>query len=143
MGIGCFWDFPPEESGNTDRMLEPGKSFRFPLYETESDTRWSGTIWGSTGCDETAGCQTGVCYYPDTSHVCPAYVGPGGPTTKAEFTLSDGNKDYYDVSAIDGTNLPMMIEPDDPVYPTAAESGAQHIKKVRNFWGLMFVYSRK
>ncbi|CAN0242350.1 unnamed protein product, partial [Hapterophycus canaliculatus] len=129
MGIGCFWEFPPEESGNTDRMLGPGKSFRYPLYDTPSDTRWSGTIWASTGCEETQGCQTGVCYYPETDHVCPAYVGPGGPTTKAEFTLSDGNKDYYDVSAIDGTNLPMMIEPDNPVYPSPAVSKAQHIKK--------------
>lgn len=131
MGIGCYWNFPPEESGNTDGLLAPGKSFRYPLYETESDVRWSGTIWGSTGCDKIDGCLTGVCYSPTTDYICPAYVGPGGPTTKAEFTLSDTYKDYYDVSAIDGTNLPMVIEPDDPVYPPAAESEAQHIKKVR------------
>lgn len=130
MGIGCYWSFPPEESGNTDGMLAPGKSFRYPLYETESDVRWSGTIWASTGCDEIDGCLTGVCHNSETGHTCPAYVGPGGPTTKAEFTLSDGYKDYYDVSAIDGTNLPMMIEPDDPVYPSAEESAIQHIKKV-------------
>lgn len=116
-GIGCYWDLPPEENGNTDRMLGPGESFRYNLFETSVDTRWSGTIWASTGCDVVDGCATGVCYSPDTDYVCPAYVGPGGPTTKAEFTLSDGGKDYYDVSAIDGTNLPMMIEPDNPVYP--------------------------
>lgn len=131
MGIGCYWDFPPEESGNTDGLLAPGKSFRYPLYETDSDVRWSGTIWASTGCDVIDGCLTGVCYSPSTDYICPAYVGPGGPTTKAEFTLSDGYKDYYDVSAIDGTNLPMMIEPDKPVFPTAEESATQHIKKVR------------
>ena len=131
MGIGCYWNFPPEESGNTDGLLEPGKSFRYPLYETESDVRFSGTIWASTGCDKIDGCLTGVCYSPSTDYICPAYVGPGGPTTKAEFTLSDSYKDYYDVSAIDGVNLPMMIEPDDPVFPSPAEQEAQNIKKVR------------
>lgn len=130
MGIGCFWDFPPEASGNTDRMLEPGKSFRYNLYETESNVRWSGTIWASTGCDRLNGCLTGVCYSPETNYICPAYVGPGGPTTKAEFTLSDSYKDYYDVSNIDGTNLPMMISPDNPVFPSPEQQENQNIKKV-------------
>lgn len=121
-GIGCYWDLPPEVNGNTDRMLGPGETFRYNLYETSVDTRWSGTIWASTGCDLVNGCATGVCYSPDTDYVCPAYVGPGGPTTKAEFTLSDGGNDYYDISAIDGTNLPMMIEPDNPVYPETITS---------------------
>lgn len=116
LGIGCYWDLPEEASGNVDRMLSPGESFRYNLHETASDTRWSGTIWASTGCDKVDGCVTGVCYTPDSDFVCPAYVGPGGPTTKAEFTLSDGGKDYYDVSNIDGANLPMMIEPDNPVF---------------------------
>ncbi|CAN0586399.1 unnamed protein product, partial [Ectocarpus sp. 12 AP-2014] len=95
-------------------MLSPGQAFRYYLHETDSDVRWSGTIWGSTGCDKIDGCATGVCYSPSTDYICPAYVGPGGPTTKAEFTLSETGKDYYDISAIDGTNLPMMIEPDNP-----------------------------
>ncbi|CBJ33634.1 thaumatin-domain containing protein [Ectocarpus siliculosus] len=121
MGIGCYWDFPEEESGNTDRMLSPGQAFRYYLHETDSDVRWSGTIWGSTGCDKIAGCATGVCYSPSTDYICPAYVGPGGPTTKAEFTLSETGKDYYDISAIDGTNLPMMIEPDNPIFPNSTD----------------------
>ena len=97
-------------------MLKPGKHFRYYLHETASETRWSGTIWGSTDCDLVDGCATGVCVSPSTGHICPAYVGPGGPTTKAELTLSDVGNDYYDISAIDGVNLPMMIEPDDPIY---------------------------
>lgn len=117
MGIGCYWNLPEEENGNTKRELGPGEHARFNLHPTEGDTRWSGTIWGSTGCDDVPGCATGVCYTPYSDFVCPAYVGPGGPTTKAEFTLSDGGKDYYDVSLIDGVNLPMMIEPDNPKYP--------------------------
>lgn len=128
MGIGCYWSLPDDESGNTDRQLGAGESFRYNLHETNSDTRWSGTIWASTGCEKVNGCATGVCYSPSTDYVCPAYVGPGGPTTKAEFTLSDGGNDYYDVSAIDGVNLPMMIEPDNPIYP--ADTSAGNIMKV-------------
>lgn len=127
MGIGCYWDLPPEVSGNTDRELGTGESFRYELYETEGDVRWSGTIWASTGCDKVDGCATGVCVSPTTEYVCPSYVGPGGPTTKAEFTLSDGWKDYYDVSMIDGVNLPMMIEPDEPIFPANTN---QNIMKV-------------
>lgn len=135
LGIGCYWDLPPEASGNTDRILAPGKSFRYPLFETESDVRWSGNIWASTGCDEAnggiAGCATGVCFGTDNNVHCPAYVGPGGPTTKAEFTLSDSGTDYYDVSAIDGVNLGMTIAPDDPWFYSAEESERENIKKVR------------
>lgn len=116
LGIGCYWDLPEEENGNTDRTLKSGEHFRYYFHETASETRWSGTVWGSTQCDVVEGCATGVCVSPTTDNVCPAYVGPGGPTTKAEFTLSDVGDDYYDVSAIDGVNLPMMIEPDDPVF---------------------------
>lgn len=129
MGQGCYWDLPDEDGGNTDRMLGAGESFRYTLHPTESDTRWSGTIWASTGCDLVDGCATGVCYSPTTEFVCPAYVGPGGPTTKAEFTLSDGGMDYYDVSAIDGVNLPMEISPDSPYYPQ--DTSIATILKVR------------
>lgn len=122
LGIGCYWTLPEEENGNVDRELGPGEYARFNLHSTSVDTRWSGTIWASTGCDAVDGCATGVCYSPDTNYICPAYVGPGGPTTKAEFTLSNGGKDYYDVSLIDGVNLPMMIEPDNPVYPDTVDS---------------------
>ncbi|CAN0062870.1 unnamed protein product, partial [Laminaria digitata] len=116
LGIGCYWDLPAEESGNTDRMLNTGEHFRYYFHDTPSETRWSGTVWGSTDCDIVQGCATGVCVSPATNHICPAYVGPGGPTTKAEFTLSNVGNDYYDISMIDGVNLPMMIEPDKPIY---------------------------
>lgn len=127
LGQGCYWDFPEEDNGNSNRDLEPGEQARFTLHPTNVDTRWSGTIWASTGCDRVDGCATGVCYSPSTDYVCPAYVGPGGPTTKAEFTLSDGGKDYYDVSMIDGINLPMSIEPENPVYPDEVTTNHQKV----------------
>lgn len=54
-----------------------------------SDVRWSGTMWASTGCQSTVGCETATCLrntgYPDG--FCPPSTGPTGPVTKAEFTL--------------------------------------------------------
>ncbi|GLT63327.1 hypothetical protein SLA2020_359000 [Shorea laevis] len=32
------------------------------------------------------------------------------PATLAEFTLGSGTKDFYDVSLVDGYNLPMFVE---------------------------------
>ncbi|OMO79950.1 Thaumatin [Corchorus capsularis] len=71
---------------------------------------WSGRIWGRTGCDFDAKngsgtCQTGNC---GTSINC---TSPGSlPVSIAEFTLSE-NLDYYDVSLVDGFNLPIVIKP--------------------------------
>ncbi|CAM9887997.1 unnamed protein product, partial [Choristocarpus tenellus] len=118
-GIGCYWTLPPRSDGDgNNRVLHSGEKAVYELYETDIDVRWSGTIWASTGCDEALGCLTGVCHNSKDNYICPPYVGPSGPTTKAEFTLSNGGTwDYYDVSNIDGINLPMEIKPDNPIFP--------------------------
>lgn len=84
--------------------LEPGKT---AFYNAPDG--WSGRIWGRTGCDfDKTGngtCQTGDC---GTSVNC---TSAGSlPVTIAEFTLGD-NIDYYDVSLVDGFNLPIVIKP--------------------------------
>uniref|UniRef100_A0A803L0A4 Thaumatin-like protein n=1 Tax=Chenopodium quinoa TaxID=63459 RepID=A0A803L0A4_CHEQI len=69
---------------------------------------WSGRIWGRTGCDfgrEGNGtCLTGAC---GTSLKCGAAGKP--PATLAEFTLA--KVDFYDVSLVDGFNIPMAVKP--------------------------------
>lgn len=69
---------------------------------------WSGRIWGRTGCkfDQNGNgtCATGNC---GTSLKCSASGEP--PATLAEFTLA--NPDFYDVSLVDGFNLPMVVKP--------------------------------
>ncbi|GLJ38806.1 hypothetical protein SUGI_0791030 [Cryptomeria japonica] len=70
---------------------------------------WSGRLWGRHGCsfDRTGkgSCATGDC---GSGLFC---NGAGGapPATLAEFTL--GTQDYYDVSLVDGYNLPIAIAP--------------------------------
>ncbi|KAJ1419956.1 Thaumatin family [Sesbania bispinosa] len=69
---------------------------------------WSGRIWARTGCNfdknGNGSCQTGGC---GSSINC---TDPGSPpATLAEFTL--GETDFYDVSLVDGFNLPITIKP--------------------------------
>ncbi|KAF3792716.1 Thaumatin-like protein [Nymphaea thermarum] len=69
---------------------------------------WSGRIWGRTGCkfdsNGVGTCQTGAC---GTALKCGASGEP--PASLAEFTLAA--LDFYDVSLVDGFNLPMVVTP--------------------------------
>ncbi|KAF5199607.1 Thaumatin-like protein [Thalictrum thalictroides] len=73
---------------------------------------WSGRIWARTGCtfDEsgTGTCQTGDC---GGKLECNGN-GAKPPASLFEITLGKGNdKDYYDVSIVDGYNLPLIATP--------------------------------
>ncbi|KAJ3481309.1 hypothetical protein NLI96_g7750 [Meripilus lineatus] len=73
----------------------------------------SGRIWGRRGCnfaDPAPGtqCPSGGC---NGGLICNPVDGSGiPPATLAEFSLSAyGNMDNYDVSVVDGYNLPMSV----------------------------------
>ncbi|OIW18083.1 hypothetical protein TanjilG_08553 [Lupinus angustifolius] len=81
--------------------LKPGQS---AIYTAPSG--WSGRIWARTGCNfdknGNGKCQTGNC---GTNINC---TDPGTPpATIADFTL--GEPDFYDVSLVDGFNLPLLV----------------------------------
>ncbi|XP_015893676.2 pathogenesis-related thaumatin-like protein 3.5 [Ziziphus jujuba] len=83
--------------------LKPGQS---AVYTAPPG--WNGRIWGRTGCNfdknGNGKCQTGGC--GDTINC----TGPGSPpATIADFTL--GDTDFYDVSLVDGFNLPIVVKP--------------------------------
>ncbi|KAL9252412.1 Pathogenesis-related thaumatin-like protein [Drosera capensis] len=100
--------------------VTPGDYFDgggFPLKPAQSivftaPVGWVGRIWARTGCkfDKTGNgtCQTGSC---GTSLQCKASGNP--PATLAEFSLSV--LDFYDVSLVDGFNLPLVVTPIDGV----------------------------
>ncbi|KAK6924498.1 Thaumatin family [Dillenia turbinata] len=75
-------------------------------------TSWSGRLWARTYCsqDSTTGkftCLTGDC---GTGTIECSGNGATPPATLAEFTLNGADGlDFYDVSLVDGYNLPMMI----------------------------------
>jgi Thaumatin family len=88
----------------TGWVLPAGQS----LSVTVPDT-WNGRFWGRTGCtfnaSGTGHCQTGDC---GGKFQCPGYGAI--PATLAEFNLNSwDNLDFYDVSMVDGSNLPMWI----------------------------------
>ncbi|PAV18274.1 thaumatin [Pyrrhoderma noxium] len=97
----------------------PGKPNHPTGWEAKSGSRvsfsvpdnWkSGRIWGRRNCNFGSNpgpnsCATGGC---NGGLLC---VNPGvPPTSLAEWTLTAaGNKDFYDVSLVDGFDLPMSI----------------------------------
>ncbi|KAL1225622.1 Thaumatin-like protein 1 [Cardamine amara subsp. amara] len=92
----------------TGFRLDMGQSVRIP-----SAIGWSGRIWARTGCNFDAygvgKCMTGDCggkLECDGSGAAP-------PTSLFEITLGHGSddKDFYDVSLVDGYNLPIVALP--------------------------------
>ncbi|KIL63444.1 hypothetical protein M378DRAFT_164517 [Amanita muscaria Koide BX008] len=69
------------------------------------DNWTAGRIWGRQGCDSSGRCANGGC---GGGMEC---VATGAtPATLAEFTFKgSGGQDFYDVSLVDGFNLPMSI----------------------------------
>ena len=106
----------------TGWVLRPGQSLSISVPD-----HWNGRFWGRTGCSfDTAGqghCQSGDC---GGRFQCTEYGSI--PATLAEFNLNawDG-LDFYDVSMVDGSNLPMWINTvggtsKDPISSTGCES---------------------
>ncbi|KAI9180923.1 hypothetical protein LWI28_009460 [Acer negundo] len=93
----------------TGFALKSGKSRTVTIPKS-----WSGRIWGRSLCTQhannhTLSCVTGDC---GSGKVECAGGGAEPPTTLAEFTLNgDQGLDFYDVSLVDGYNLPMLILP--------------------------------
>jgi hypothetical protein len=108
----------------TGWRLAPGQSVTFAV-----PAGWGGRVWGRTGCTfDAAGaghCQSGDC---GGEFQC---RGTGAtPATLAELTLdSFDGLDFYDVSLVDGSNLPMYINTthrvgSDPVSSNGCYQGA-------------------
>jgi hypothetical protein len=88
----------------TGWKLDPGQSVTFAV-----PAGWGGRVWGRTGCSFNAAgvghCQTGDC-----GGVFQCKGTGATPATLAELTLdSFDGLDFYDVSLVDGSNLPMYI----------------------------------
>lgn len=83
--------------------LSPGH-----LRAIEVPNHWNGRFWGRTGCHFHAGagsCASGGC---GLRFQCTGFGAT--PATLAEFDLDAwDNLDFYDVSMVDGSNLPMYI----------------------------------
>jgi hypothetical protein len=93
---------------STGYVLAPRQSWTMSV-----PTGWSGRLWGRTLCStDDAGkftCVTGDC---GSGRQDCAGGGAAPPATLAEFTMDgSGGMDFYDVSLVDGYNLPMLVAP--------------------------------
>jgi hypothetical protein len=76
---------------------------------------WQGRVWGRSNCSFNsdggpAGGGYKACGSGDCNGQLNCIVGGDTPVTLAEFTLSAGDgQTYYDISLVDGYNLPMAI----------------------------------
>uniref|UniRef100_A0A1J3DSY8 Glycerophosphodiester phosphodiesterase protein kinase domain-containing GDPDL2 n=1 Tax=Noccaea caerulescens TaxID=107243 RepID=A0A1J3DSY8_NOCCA len=72
---------------------------------------WTGRFWGRSLCstNSTGGfsCATGDC----GSGKIECSAAPMLPVTLAEFTIGNSAQDFYDVSVVDGYNLPLVVVP--------------------------------
>ncbi|KAG2400707.1 Thaumatin-like protein [Vigna angularis] len=92
----------------TGFLLQNGES-----KTVTAPTSWGGRLWGRTLCSQdSAGkffCLTGDC---GSGTIECAGKGAVPPATLAEFTLDgDGGLDFFDVSLVDGYNVPMLVAP--------------------------------
>ncbi|KAK4260555.1 hypothetical protein QN277_003653 [Acacia crassicarpa] len=89
------------------RRLNRGQTWNLQVKPGTAMAR----IWGRTGCNFDASgrgrCQTGDC---TGGLQCTGWGVP--PNTLAEFALNQfGNQDFYDISLVDGFNIPMDFYP--------------------------------
>uniref|UniRef100_A0A0D9WY20 Potassium channel tetramerisation-type BTB domain-containing protein n=1 Tax=Leersia perrieri TaxID=77586 RepID=A0A0D9WY20_9ORYZ len=94
----------------TGFALPPGAS----ISVTGVTPTWSGRMWGRHRCTTSGGrfsCESGDC---GTGQVACNGAGGAPPATLAEFTLGGGDgTDFYDVSNVDGFNLPVEVRPEE------------------------------
>ncbi|XP_037484293.1 thaumatin-like protein 1 [Triticum dicoccoides] len=106
--------------GTTGFELPPGASRAVP-----APSAWSGRLWARTGCAQDGASGRLVCATGDCGSGTAECAGAGAapPATLAEFTLDGtGGLDFYDVSLVDGYNLPVLVEPSSGERPGGASS---------------------
>ncbi|CAN8230763.1 unnamed protein product [Cochlearia groenlandica] len=100
--------------GTTGFELLSGGSRSF-----QAPPSWSGRFWARTGCNFDPSTNQGTCLTGDCGSNQVECNGAGAkpPATLAEFTIGSGpddptrKQDFYDVSLVDGYNVPMVVEP--------------------------------
>lgn len=96
----------------------PEMSFDLTSGASNSFTKpneWGGRVWGRYLCSGSAGNDAQKCGVP----------GATNPASLAEFFFHGiGGKDFYDISLVDGFNIPMSITPDGGDPPNGYSCGS-------------------
>ncbi|XP_028798442.1 thaumatin-like protein [Neltuma alba] len=89
------------------QQLNPGETWSLQVAPGTANAR----IWGRTGCNFD-GSGHGHCDTGDCGGVLQCQLSGAPPATLAEFSLNQPNNlDFYDISVIDGFNIPMEFSP--------------------------------
>lgn len=113
---GCSYTVWPGILSNAGSSLLSNGGFELGSGESASlqaPAGWSGRFWGRTGCtfssSGTGSCASGDC---NGQLQCEG-AGAATPATLAEFSLAgtqaNVNQDFYDVSLVDGFNIPVAV----------------------------------
>lgn len=125
----CFWNNPTPSNQSFQLTSGATNTFQIPEYESNAiGVVWSGAFGGRTGC--TSGtCTSALCTSgsADATGVCSLGVGFQQPATQAEptfITYPTGStpttpSDAYDVTVINGANVPMAMYPTSEPVPTS------------------------
>ncbi|XP_027357841.1 thaumatin-like protein [Abrus precatorius] len=113
----CPFPIWPATAPNTGQpVIADGGFFLAPgqVQRVIAPWTWSGRIWGRTGCNFPSNnwkpaCETGDC---DGRLACNGLIGTP-PVTLVEISLQGdrGKPNFYDVSLVDGYNLPVSVTP--------------------------------
>ncbi|GLJ57125.1 hypothetical protein SUGI_1300960 [Cryptomeria japonica] len=88
-------------------QMQEAAAVKFEITNQCGYTVWAAGLPGGGQQLDQGTCQTGDC-----NGQLSCQVSGGVPTTLAEYTHNgDGNKDFYDVSLVDGFNGPLSINP--------------------------------
>jgi hypothetical protein len=123
--------WPGSLTGRTGWRLAPGAQLTFMVPGD-----WNARLWGRTGCHfdraGRGGCETGDC---GGRFQCGGWGAI--PATLAEYDMDAFDQlDFYDVSMVDGSNLPMYINitrgaTRDRISPDGCEAGHGCTRTVR------------
>ncbi|MDF1758067.1 MAG: thaumatin family protein [Legionellaceae bacterium] len=131
----CYWVTPAPADAATNKYkldatggANTEDSINFTDYSNQIgySLLWSGGFAGRTGCGSsapysgansctTAGCNTGG---DGTNGSCAAAEGFAAPSTQVEITFVSTTPDTYDVTIINGTNIPISLRPANAASPT-------------------------
>ncbi|KAF6208553.1 hypothetical protein GE061_017011 [Apolygus lucorum] len=109
----CPFTVWPGIMGNPGKGQPDGGGFALGSHQTRDINvarNWAGRIWPRTECERSGHCKTGDCGNRIQCN------GAGGvpPVSLAEITFAGaGGLDYYDISLVDGYNIPIKMEPTD------------------------------
>ena len=127
-------------SCTTGQPLPDGGGFRL-LADTGSkedshslvvSRGWQVSFWGRTGCsadDNNLNCDTGAALsnIDMKDKLKAGGIGSTFPATKGEIKFDGyGDQDYYDISIVDGFNLPVQIELVTGTYKKVGRSDSQY-----------------